>query len=215
MTPFAKKKGGIDLRHQVVLLVPSDESYTSAATKIATDLENAGCHEVRIVVTHDKQPELGDAIPIAIGNFSNNDLIQTLYYTGRDMTDRAWPGPRGWAIRCVPNATDAGADAVLLSISDSDEAALVATTFGQILEQHGLNLPWLHEVKLGKYSQLYLDQINDLLPTEEASLDMIGGGSGDWSCQSAFRGGRGDAAGASRSPRGWLRRAACWLRQNL
>jgi len=180
MTPFAPKKRGIDLRHQVAIIVPSDEGYTPAATKIATALEMAGCHEVRIAGASDKQSELGNAIPIAIGNFSNNYLIQTLYYTGRDVTDSGWPGTGGWAIRCVANATITGADAVLLSISGDDDAMSAAADFGQILEKHGLNLPWLHQVKLGRYSQRYLDQINDHLPTDETSLDIIGGGSGDW-----------------------------------
>ena len=180
MTRFTPKKRGVDVHHQVVVLVPSDQRYAPAATRIAADLEQAGCRQVRIIAASDRESEIGTATPIVLGNSANNDLIRTLYYTARDVTDRAWPGPGGWAIRSVANATADGADAILLSVSDSDDAAQAAAAFGQFLDRHGLHLPWLHQVELGRWGQLYLDQINDLLPTPEASLDVVGGGSGDW-----------------------------------
>ena len=180
MTEFMPKRRGIDLRHQVVVLIPAAPEYAAAGARIAADLERAGCCQVVVVAASDQALEIGSATPIALGNCANNDLIQTLYYTARDFTDRAWPSPGGWAIRSVTDATASGADAVLLSVSDSDDAASAAAAFGQILEHHGLQLPWLHQVELGRWRQLYLDRINDLLPTPDASLDVIGGGSGDW-----------------------------------
>jgi hypothetical protein len=180
VTRFTAKKRGVDLRHQVVLLAPSDPEYAAAATRIAAALERAGCRQVRIIAASAQESELGSATPIALGHHANNDLIRTLYYTARDVTDRAWPGPGGWAIRSVAHATADGADALLLSVSDSDDIAPAASAFGQLLDRHGLHLPWLHQVEPGRWGQLYLDRVEELLPTPDASLDVVGGGSGDW-----------------------------------
>jgi hypothetical protein len=178
MNCFAQKKLGFDLHDKVDLVVPIDPEYARAAATIADALERTGCRKVYTTVKYDYESEAGTTV-IALGNASNNDLIRDLYFAARDVTDRAWPGPGGWAIRSVAKATT-DADALLLSVSDGADAQSVAAAFGQILESHGPHLPWLHQVKPGRWQSDYLDRIKDELPHPDASLDRIGGGSGDW-----------------------------------
>lgn len=180
MSCFAPKKLGSDVHDKVDLVVPIDRDYSPAAATIAATLERVGCRQVRILTKCDHEAEAGGTTVIALGNATNNDLIRDLYLTARDVTDRAWPGPGGWAIRSVAKATKADADAILLSVSDEADAESVATVFTQILERHGRDLPWLHQVRPGRWQGVYLDQIKDQLPHPDASLDRIGGGSGDW-----------------------------------
>ena len=180
MSHFSRKKHGFDIHDKVDLIIPTDRVYAPAAARIAAALERAGCRQVRTITRCDHELEPGSTTPIALGNAINNDLIRDLYFTARDVTDRAWPGPGGWAIRSVAKATTAGADALLLSVSDGTDAGSVATAFGQVLESHGRRLSWMHQVKPGRWQGDYLDRIKDLLPDPETSIDQIGGGSGDW-----------------------------------
>ena len=180
MTSFSPKKRGADVRHHVVLLVPAGSDYAAAGARIAADLTRAGCRQVSILHASDAKPKIGSATPIALGNFTDNPFIRDLYYAARDFSDSAWPGKGGWAIRSVASATAEGADAVLLSVSESGDAGSVAAAFGNILEGHGLDLPWLLQVEQGRWRGLYHDAVTSLLPTADASLDVVGGGSGDW-----------------------------------
>jgi hypothetical protein len=180
MIHFSPKKHGFEVHHKVNLVVPADREFAGAAKRIAADLARTGCRQVRITTSCDHELELEPVTTIALGSSTNNELIRALYLSARDVTDRAWPGRGGWAIRSVAHATSTGGDALVLSVSEAADAGPIAVVFGKILEGNGRQLPWMHQVEPGRWSDAYLDQIGDLLPTPDASLDRIGGGSGDW-----------------------------------
>ncbi|MDA0335261.1 MAG: hypothetical protein O2782_08870 [bacterium] len=179
MPPFGPRKTGIELR-SVVLLVPAGDTYTTAATTMAAGLQRSGCVSVRTVVANEVPVTTAGDTLIALGNCADNALFRQLYYHARDLTDLAWPGNGGWAIRSLDNATPDGADAVLVSVSTSADATAAAAALCNILDAHGPSLPPLHRVAPGEWQQLYLEQIHELLPTPDTSLDVPGGGSGDW-----------------------------------
>jgi hypothetical protein len=166
-----------DLRDGVCVMTPLGDEYQRAALVICERLRRAGCNDVERV--SDRLRDTGDKPVIALGNMMDNAFLRRCYFGHYDLTDYAWPGVGGWAIRTLPNTLPQVGASIVLGVSDAVDLDRVVQVFCDEIEAHGCVLPFLHRVQLGAGAKLYLDAARPFLKTPDEPWENMGG-SGDW-----------------------------------
>jgi hypothetical protein len=157
----------------LTLLIPSNARY-AAAIRILRQ----GLH-LRHDQIRDADQPVGDTAPvIAVGNMMDSAFLRGLYWCLDDITDRAWPGVGGWALRSVPTPTSRTGATLIVSVSDAADAAAAATALVERVGTDG-TIPYLHVVELGAQAHLYHDAARPFLGTPQTPWHETGG-AGDW-----------------------------------
>ena len=180
------------------------ESGCASVTEVADDaLEGSGCFSLPETPLGaaglDGRPQLGPGesgtssvagLPhhadglggrpvVALGNMMDSAFLRRLYFASHDLVDRAWPGVGGWVLRTMPCSLPGLGPVIIVGVSDRADVAGAVERFIELLGEHGAALPVLHEVKLGRGAELYLEPAQQFLQDPNQRLDQIGG-SGDW-----------------------------------
>lgn len=158
---------------QVQLLVPAASSYAEAARIIGDGLR------LRPEQIVDAATPVADQVPvIAVGNMMDSAFLRRLYLALDDTTDRAWPGPGGWALRSCPTPMSRSGPVLIVSVSAAADAPAAARALvDRVAEAQAV--PYLHDVQLGRHSHLYLGAAKPFLSEPATPWDQTGG-AGDW-----------------------------------
>jgi len=158
---------------ELTLLIPEGSPYTRAA-----EILRQGLH-LRADQIYSADQPVEDAAPvIAVGNMMDSAFLRRLYWSLDDITDRAWPGTGGWALRSVPTPMCRSGSVLIVSVSDAADAAAAATALIERFDADGI-VPYLHVVQLGAQANLYLDAARPFQQEPETPWHETGG-AGDW-----------------------------------
>ncbi|MBT6144006.1 MAG: PQQ-binding-like beta-propeller repeat protein [Gemmatimonadetes bacterium] len=107
----------------MLLLIPAGKDYAAAAEILRQGLALEP-DQIRDAAT----PVADDIPVIAVGNMMDNPFLHRLYLALDDVTDRAWPGPGGWALRSSLTPMSRSGPVVVVSVSDAQDAVVAAQT---------------------------------------------------------------------------------------
>lgn len=155
------------------VVVPAGASYSAAAETVRRGL---ALGEERVC---DAATSVADAAPvIAFGNMMDSAFLRRLYLALDDVTDRAWPGVGGWALRTIPTPMSRSGPVLIVGVSDGADAPAAAEALVEHITADG-SVPYLHEVQLGAHAGLYEDAAEPFLAIPETPWEETGG-AGDW-----------------------------------
>ncbi|MDP6778279.1 MAG: hypothetical protein QGI83_16105, partial [Candidatus Latescibacteria bacterium] len=178
-TPFSDPIHETDLTAGVCIVAPQGETYQSAARDLAAVLSGTGCSDVEVLP--DDTQALAGRHAIALGNMMDNALLRELYFRAYDFTDRAWPGPGGWAIRTVPYSLPDVGHAIVVGVSQGDDVLEASKALAGAVADGGPVMPTQYRVYQGQWADLYEGPAQDRL--EKGVEDLEAGvpfGAGDW-----------------------------------
>ncbi|MDP6776344.1 MAG: hypothetical protein QGI83_06235, partial [Candidatus Latescibacteria bacterium] len=169
-----------DLSSGVCIVTPTAVPYRNAASRLKGALESVLGAAVD-VLPDDLAGEAGGRHVVALGNMMDSEFLKALYFRAYDLTDRAWPGPDGWAIRTAPHTLADVGHTIVVGVSQAEDASAAAEALASEIEAGGAVLPYQHRVNLGRYSDLYLKPAQERLEKGDAELELeFTSGPGDW-----------------------------------
>jgi|GEM_PF-2407737 len=168
-----------DLSSGACIVSPSSEPYRAAADRLRSTLEKT--LPSRVEVLPDDTGEVRGRHVLALGNMMDSAFLKTLYFRAYDLTDRAWPGPGGWALRTAPHTLNHVGHVIVVGVSQPEDAPAAADALAETLASSGPLLPFQHRVRLGQWADLYAGPAQERLEKGDAALEgEFTGGPGDW-----------------------------------
>ena len=145
------------------VLCPRDAALQAAASRLAAAVERRARRRPRIVADAADPGTLGSGPLLVMGNLTTGAAARTLYFTGYDFTDCAWPGKGGTVVRTIRDPFGTRAHVLMIGGSSREDIARAADKAAEIIAQQGPKLHYINDVRLGQYADLIKGWTTDLL----------------------------------------------------
>ncbi len=165
-----------------VIVVPGSTPYQGIAAELRRGIEQSTGRSPRIVPDSTEPTSLGAGPILVLGNLMDSRLARRLYLEAYDFMDYSWPSPGGCAVRTIRDPFGTGAHAIVVGGSDLDGVKRAAAVLIERIKNHGPNLGYFHQVRLGRFAAEIETCARELLDGDDRVWHRSGG-SGSWDYQ--------------------------------